>query len=146
MSYENIATSDKFSAFSYRITLWIWIAAVFLADLFAVPTVACALSTDNYEQEAYNPEAPGITQYRHFIPRIQTQRPNLIGLTSGDMDTQNSRGSRLMRTHRRKHGFRHTNTQAHACPRSVCTQSFISSVSVQFQICRLNSPSLAFLV
>lgn len=53
--------------------------------------------TDNYEQEPYNPEAPGITvssrpQYRHFIPRIQTQRPNLIGLTSGDMDTQGSRG------------------------------------------------------
>ncbi|KAG9334834.1 hypothetical protein JZ751_006403 [Albula glossodonta] len=54
------------------------------------------LSEYNYEQEAYNPEAPGITQYRHFIPRIQTQRPNLIGLTSGDMDTQNSRAANIV--------------------------------------------------
>lgn len=51
--------------------------------------------TDSYDPEAYNPESPAITgagraQYRQFIPRIQTQRPNLIGLTSGD--TQNSRG------------------------------------------------------
>ncbi|XP_058270677.1 RNA-binding protein 27 isoform X5 [Hemibagrus wyckioides] len=50
---------------------------------------------DNYDPEAYNPESPAITgagraQYRQFIPRIQTQRPNLIGLTSGD--TQSSRG------------------------------------------------------
>ncbi|XP_064183705.1 RNA-binding protein 27-like isoform X2 [Anguilla rostrata] len=56
------------------------------------------LSEYNYEQEAYNPEAPGITQYRHFIPRIQTQRPNLIGLTSGDMDTQNSRANIVIQT------------------------------------------------
>ncbi|XP_057216774.1 RNA-binding protein 27 isoform X2 [Triplophysa rosa] len=47
---------------------------------------------DNYDPEGYNPEAPGLTgpgrtQYRHFIPRIQTQRPNLIGLTSGDGQT-----------------------------------------------------------
>lgn len=47
------------------------------------------LSEYNYDPEAYNPESPGLTgpgraQYRHFIPRIQTQRPNLIGLTSGD--------------------------------------------------------------
>ncbi|KAJ8352456.1 hypothetical protein SKAU_G00239320 [Synaphobranchus kaupii] len=54
------------------------------------------LSEYNYEQEAYNPEAPGITQYRHFIPRIQTQRPNLIGLTSGDMDTQSSRAANIV--------------------------------------------------
>ncbi|XP_052444277.1 RNA-binding protein 27-like isoform X6 [Carassius gibelio] len=52
---------------------------------------------DNYDPEAYNPESPGLTgpgraQYRHFIPRIQTQRPNLIGLTAGD--GQNSRGIR----------------------------------------------------
>ncbi|XP_036403903.1 RNA-binding protein 27-like isoform X1 [Megalops cyprinoides] len=59
------------------------------------------MSEYNYEQEAYNPEAPGLTaagrpQYRQFIPRIQTQRPNLIGLTSGDMDTQNSRAANIV--------------------------------------------------
>uniref|UniRef100_A0A8C1YGT0 RNA binding motif protein 27 n=1 Tax=Cyprinus carpio TaxID=7962 RepID=A0A8C1YGT0_CYPCA len=58
--------------------------------------LSCLVShTDSYDPEAYNPESPGLTgpgraQYRHFIPRIQTQRPNLIGLTSGD--GQNSRG------------------------------------------------------
>ncbi|XP_078086822.1 RNA-binding protein 27 isoform X4 [Mustelus asterias] len=45
----------------------------------------------NYEPDGYNPEAPSITggarpQYRHYIPRIQTERPNLIGLTSNTMD------------------------------------------------------------
>lgn len=52
-------------------------------------------SSDSYDPEAYNPESPGLTgpsriQYRQFIPRIQTQRLNLIGLTSGDGQT--SRG------------------------------------------------------
>ncbi|XP_051959991.1 RNA-binding protein 27-like isoform X2 [Xyrauchen texanus] len=50
------------------------------------------LSEYSYDPEAYNPESPGLTgpgraQYRHFIPRIQTQRSNLIGLTSGDGQT-----------------------------------------------------------
>ncbi|XP_073680351.1 RNA-binding protein 27 isoform X3 [Garra rufa] len=54
---------------------------------------------DNYDPEAYNPESPGLTgpgraQYRHFIPRIQTQRPNLIGLTSGD--GQNPRAANIV--------------------------------------------------
>uniref|UniRef100_A0A673M6H3 RNA-binding protein 27-like n=1 Tax=Sinocyclocheilus rhinocerous TaxID=307959 RepID=A0A673M6H3_9TELE len=54
---------------------------------------------DSYDPEAYNPESPGLTgpgraQYRHFIPRIQTQRPNLIGLTSGD--GQNSRAANIV--------------------------------------------------
>ncbi|XP_059382792.1 RNA-binding protein 27-like isoform X4 [Carassius carassius] len=54
---------------------------------------------DNYDPEAYNPESPGLTgpgraQYRHFIPRIQTQRPNLIGLTAGD--GQNSRAANIV--------------------------------------------------
>ncbi|XP_048398976.1 RNA-binding protein 27 isoform X1 [Stegostoma tigrinum] len=45
----------------------------------------------NYEPDGYNPEAPSITggarpPYRHYIPRIQTERPNLIGLTSSTMD------------------------------------------------------------
>uniref|UniRef100_A0A8D0HBX3 RNA binding motif protein 27 n=1 Tax=Sphenodon punctatus TaxID=8508 RepID=A0A8D0HBX3_SPHPU len=47
---------------------------------------------DTYEPDGYNPEAPSITsasrsQYRQFFARTQTQRPNLIGLTSGEMDT-----------------------------------------------------------
>lgn len=54
------------------------------------------LSSDTYEPDGYNPEAPSITssgrsQYRQFFSRTQTQRPNLIGLTSGDMDA-NPRG------------------------------------------------------
>ncbi|XP_064527719.1 RNA-binding protein 27 isoform X3 [Pseudopipra pipra] len=45
-----------------------------------------------YEPDGYNPEAPSITsagrsQYRQFFTRAQMQRPNLIGLTSGEMDT-----------------------------------------------------------
>ncbi|XP_016306953.1 RNA-binding protein 27-like isoform X2 [Sinocyclocheilus anshuiensis] len=57
------------------------------------------LSEYSYDPEAYNPESPGLTgpgraQYRHFIPRIQTQRPNLIGLTSGD--GQNSRAANIV--------------------------------------------------
>ena len=44
---------------------------------------------DSYDTDMYNPEAPSITsmsrpmQYRH---RASVQRPNLIGLTMGDMD------------------------------------------------------------
>ncbi|RMB96533.1 hypothetical protein DUI87_26596 [Hirundo rustica rustica] len=48
--------------------------------------------SDTYEPDGYNPEAPSITsagrsQYRQFFTRAQMQRPNLIGLTSGEMDT-----------------------------------------------------------
>ncbi|NXJ92151.1 RBM27 protein, partial [Corythaixoides concolor] len=54
------------------------------------------VSEHTYEPDGYNPEAPSITsagrsQYRQFFTRAQTQRPNLIGLTSGEMDT-NPRG------------------------------------------------------
>uniref|UniRef100_A0A8C5UAR3 RNA-binding protein 27 n=1 Tax=Malurus cyaneus samueli TaxID=2593467 RepID=A0A8C5UAR3_9PASS len=47
---------------------------------------------NTYEPDGYNPEAPSITsagrsQYRQFFTRAQMQRPNLIGLTSGEMDT-----------------------------------------------------------
>ncbi|KAK3555348.1 hypothetical protein QTP86_014939 [Hemibagrus guttatus] len=57
------------------------------------------LSEYSYDPEAYNPESPAITgagraQYRQFIPRIQTQRPNLIGLTSGD--NQSSRAANIV--------------------------------------------------
>lgn len=46
-------------------------------------------SLDTYDPEGYNPESPGLTaaarnSYRQFIPRVQTQRSNLIGLTSGE--------------------------------------------------------------
>lgn len=52
--------------------------------------------SDNYDPEGYNPESPGLTAagrnpYRQFIPRVQTQRSNLIGLTSNE--GQGSRGS-----------------------------------------------------
>ncbi|NXQ17607.1 RBM27 protein, partial [Peucedramus taeniatus] len=50
------------------------------------------LTPNTYEPDGYNPEAPSITsagrsQYRQFFTRAQMQRPNLIGLTSGEMDT-----------------------------------------------------------
>lgn len=52
---------------------------------------------DNYDPEGYNPESPGLTPagrnpYRQFIPRVQTQRSNLIGLTSSE--GQGSRGNK----------------------------------------------------
>ncbi|XP_038673626.1 RNA-binding protein 26 isoform X5 [Scyliorhinus canicula] len=45
-------------------------------------------TAEPYETDGYNPEAPSMTStsrpvYRH---RVHSQRPNLIGLTSGDMD------------------------------------------------------------
>ncbi|XP_065547033.1 RNA-binding protein 27 isoform X5 [Lathamus discolor] len=56
------------------------------------PKRRCQDYDDTYEPDGYNPEAPSITsagrsQYRQFFTRAQTQRPNLIGLTSGEMDT-----------------------------------------------------------
>ncbi|KAF7206205.1 transcript variant X3 [Nothobranchius furzeri] len=44
--------------------------------------------TDTYDPEGYNPESPGLTaaarnSYRQFIPRVQTQRSNLIGREAG---------------------------------------------------------------
>uniref|UniRef100_A0A8C5R0A2 RNA binding motif protein 27 n=1 Tax=Leptobrachium leishanense TaxID=445787 RepID=A0A8C5R0A2_9ANUR len=50
-----------------------------------------SVSEHTYEPDGYNPEAPSLTNtgrtaYRQFFTRTQTQRPNLIGLTSGDMD------------------------------------------------------------
>ncbi|KAE8625991.1 hypothetical protein XENTR_v10006472 [Xenopus tropicalis] len=46
------------------------------------------LFPETYDADGYNPEAPSMTNtlrplYRH---RVHAQRPNLIGLTSGDMD------------------------------------------------------------
>ncbi|XP_058484082.1 RNA-binding protein 27 isoform X1 [Solea solea] len=53
----------------------------------------------NYDPEGYNPESPGMTaagcnQYRQFIPRVQTQRSNLIGLTSNE--GQGSRAANIV--------------------------------------------------
>ncbi|KAM9312632.1 RNA-binding protein 27-like [Gastrophryne carolinensis] len=51
-----------------------------------------SMSENTYEPDGYNPEAPSLTStgragYRPFYSRSQQQRSNLIGLTSGDMDT-----------------------------------------------------------
>ncbi|XP_060911156.1 RNA-binding protein 27 isoform X1 [Labrus mixtus] len=53
----------------------------------------------NYDPEGYNPESPGLTTagrnpYRQFIPRVQTQRSNLIGLTSNE--GQGSRAANIV--------------------------------------------------
>uniref|UniRef100_UPI0037E87AE6 RNA-binding protein 26 isoform X2 n=1 Tax=Semicossyphus pulcher TaxID=241346 RepID=UPI0037E87AE6 len=55
----------------------------------SLPQASLPLFTsNNYETDVYNPEAPSITNtsrpmYRH---RVNAQRPNLIGLTMGDVD------------------------------------------------------------
>ncbi|TRY58110.1 hypothetical protein DNTS_025528, partial [Danionella cerebrum] len=54
---------------------------------------------NSYDPEAYNPESPGLTgpgrpQTHHFIPRVQTQRPNFIGLNSAD--GQSSRAANIV--------------------------------------------------
>ncbi|KAM4699483.1 RNA-binding protein 26 [Discoglossus pictus] len=54
----------------------------------AAASVPIPLFPETYEADGYNPEAPSMTNtsrpmYRH---RVHAQRPNLIGLTSGDMD------------------------------------------------------------
>uniref|UniRef100_A0A8D3DNW9 RNA binding motif protein 27 n=1 Tax=Scophthalmus maximus TaxID=52904 RepID=A0A8D3DNW9_SCOMX len=55
--------------------------------------------SNNYDPEGYNPESPALTtagrnQYRQFIPRVQTQRSNLIGLTSNE--GQGSRAANIV--------------------------------------------------
>ncbi|XP_025065111.1 RNA-binding protein 26 isoform X4 [Alligator sinensis] len=52
------------------------------------PVPPSLFTAETYDTDGYNPEAPSITNtsrpmYRH---RVHAQRPNLIGLTSGDMD------------------------------------------------------------
>lgn len=71
---------------------WLWVLSSFEKLLH----FSLFFFIDTYEPDGYNPEAPSITsagrsQYRQFFTRAQTQRPNLIGLTSGEMDT-NPRG------------------------------------------------------
>ncbi|XP_063750842.1 RNA-binding protein 27 isoform X3 [Eleginops maclovinus] len=55
--------------------------------------------TDNYDPEGYNPESPALTAagrnpYSQFIPRVHTQRSNLIGLTSNE--GQGSRAANIV--------------------------------------------------
>ncbi|NXC40351.1 RBM27 protein, partial [Penelope pileata] len=74
---------DLFSLFTSSKTSDSWTSMHFLKG---------KLTMNTYEPDGYNPEAPSITsagrsQYRQFFTRAQTQRPNLIGLTSGEMDT-----------------------------------------------------------
>ncbi|POI33195.1 hypothetical protein CIB84_003053, partial [Bambusicola thoracicus] len=57
-------------------------------SLFTAGVVLRLCPQETYDTDGYNPEAPSITNtsrpmYRH---RVHAQRPNLIGLTSGDMD------------------------------------------------------------
>lgn len=76
---------------------------IFLLFFFHIPPLTVCASVhfytlDNYDAEGYNPESPGLTvagrnPYRQFIPRVQTQRSNLIGLTSSE--GQGSRGNKL---------------------------------------------------
>lgn len=75
---------------------------IFLHFFSYSPLTVCAsvhfYTLDNYDAEGYNPESPGLTvagrnPYRQFIPRVQTQRSNLIGLTSSE--GQGSRGNNL---------------------------------------------------
>lgn len=76
-----------------------------MAEMIHIPSKASVCvcvhfyTLDNYDPEGYNPESPGLTgagrnQYRQFIPRVQTQRSNLIGLTSSE--GQGSRGRKYL--------------------------------------------------
>lgn len=69
----------------YRIYAWLGLIIIFLSAFSGAPI---PLFPETYEADVYNPEAPSMTNtsrpvYRH---RVHAQRPNLIGLTSGDMD------------------------------------------------------------
>lgn len=43
-------------------------------------------TSDSFEPEVYNPEAPSMTSRPMYRHRVNAQRPNLIGLTMGEMD------------------------------------------------------------
>lgn len=44
------------------------------------------LPIDSFEPDVYNPEAPSLNSRPVYRPRVNVQRPNLIGLTMGEMD------------------------------------------------------------
>ena len=76
MSYKLVICFSIISIKNYQMEFY----NCFLITVFVLP--------DTYDTDGYNPEAPSITNtsrpmYRH---RVHAQRPNLIGLTSGDMD------------------------------------------------------------
>ncbi|XP_053703525.1 RNA-binding protein 27 isoform X1 [Synchiropus splendidus] len=53
-----------------------------------------------YDPEGYNPESPGLTgagrnPYRQFMPRVQAQRSNLIGLTSSEGQVSRGRATNM---------------------------------------------------
>uniref|UniRef100_A0A3Q1GNA2 RNA binding motif protein 26 n=1 Tax=Acanthochromis polyacanthus TaxID=80966 RepID=A0A3Q1GNA2_9TELE len=53
----------------------------------SLPHASAPLFTsDHYESDVYNPEAPSITSRPIYRHRVNAQRPNLIGLTMGEMD------------------------------------------------------------
>uniref|UniRef100_A0A673IG33 RNA-binding protein 26-like n=1 Tax=Sinocyclocheilus rhinocerous TaxID=307959 RepID=A0A673IG33_9TELE len=43
-------------------------------------------TSDSFEPEVYNPEAPSMTSRPMYRHRVNAQRPNLIGLTMGEVD------------------------------------------------------------
>ncbi|XP_065149862.1 RNA-binding protein 26 [Paramisgurnus dabryanus] len=43
-------------------------------------------TSDSFEPDVYNPEAPSMTSRPMYRHRVNTQRPNLIGLTMGEVD------------------------------------------------------------
>lgn len=62
------------------------VAVLYPSNLWAKWSSLCW--SDHYDIDVYNPEAPSITNtsrqiYRH---RVNAQRPNLIGLTMGEVD------------------------------------------------------------
>uniref|UniRef100_A0A8D0APT8 RNA binding motif protein 27 n=1 Tax=Sander lucioperca TaxID=283035 RepID=A0A8D0APT8_SANLU len=84
-------------------TLWLLIRFFIFPALrlgvFYVCVCVHFYTLDNYDPEGYNPESPGLTAagrnpYRQFIPRVQTQRSNLIGLTSNE--GQGSRAANIV--------------------------------------------------
>ncbi|KAK1882352.1 RNA-binding protein 27 [Dissostichus eleginoides] len=65
----------------------------------ASPPIGPPGSEYNYDPEGYNPESPALTAagrnpYSQFIPRVHTQRSNLIGLTSNE--GQGSRAANIV--------------------------------------------------
>ncbi|XP_036380595.1 RNA-binding protein 26-like [Megalops cyprinoides] len=62
------------------------------------PPLSTLPTSGNHDPEVYNPEAPGITasDQHQYIPRVQTQRPNLIGLTSRDTEALSSRAANII--------------------------------------------------
>uniref|UniRef100_A0A8C1YGV8 RNA binding motif protein 26 n=1 Tax=Cyprinus carpio TaxID=7962 RepID=A0A8C1YGV8_CYPCA len=50
------------------------------------PPLPALQPSDSFEPEVYNPEAPSMTSRPMYRHRVNAQRPNLIGLTMGEVD------------------------------------------------------------